>query len=81
MKYKIYLDAIQCDRLCCDFIRSCDLGIEEYGISVIISFCIDQEPTEELIQKIIECHLKSKENKELRSYFTNVKLNRIELLK
>ena len=80
MKYKIYLDAIQCDRFCCNFIRSCDLGIEEYGTPVIISFTIDEEPTKELIDRIIELHLKSKEEKSLKSYFSNIKLNRIELI-
>lgn len=80
MKYKIYLDAIKCDRLCCNFIRSCDLGIEEYGIPVIISFYMEEQPTKEIIDKIIDCHLKSREEKSLRNYFSNVKLNRVEVV-
>lgn len=81
MKYKIYLDAILCDRFCCNFIRSCDLGIDEYGVPVIISFTMDKEPTDEIIQKIIDGHLRSREEKSLREYYINVKLNRIELLR
>lgn len=80
MKYKVYLDAVQCDRACCNFIRACDLGISEYGVPVRISFLIDKEPTQDVIQKIIDVHLKSKEKKDLKTYLVNVKLNRIECI-
>lgn len=80
MKYKVYLNAIKCDRFYCNFIKNCDLGISEFGVPVIISFTMDNEPTKEVIQKIIDCHLKSKEEKSLNSYFSNVTLNRIELI-
>ncbi len=80
MKYKIYLDDILWDRFCRNIFCICYLGIEEYGTPVIISFTIDEEPTKELIDKIIELLLKSKEEKSLKSYFADVKLNRIELM-
>lgn len=80
MKYKIYLDAILCDRNCCKLIKAFDLGIEEYGVPVTISFNLNQEPTKEIIEKIIEKHKESKDNKELKKYFTNIKLNRIETI-
>ena len=81
MKYKIYLDAIQCNRLYSNFIKSCDLGIESVGVPKIISCTIEQEPTKEIIDKIIKCHLKSKDELSLSNYFTSVKLNRIEVIK
>lgn len=79
MKYKIYLNAIQCDRFLSNMIRAFDLGISEYGTPVIISFTIDKEPTKEIVQKIIDCHIKTKEEKSLKTYLSNVSLNRIEL--
>lgn len=80
MKYRIYLNALKCNRIYSNFIKNCDLGIDDIGLPVTISFSIDVEPTPEIIKKIIECHTKSKENKELDFYFANVKLNRIEVI-
>lgn len=79
-RYKVYLDAIKCNRMYSSFIRNCDLGIEEFGVPISISFTIEQEPTKEVIDKIIEVHNSTKEHKELDWYFSNVKLNRIELI-
>jgi len=70
MKYKVYLDAL----------RSCDLGIEEVGIPVIISFTLDKEPTKELLDKIIQKYEETKEIDSLGHYLISVKLNRVELV-
>lgn len=79
-RYKVYLDAIKCNRMYSSFIRNCDLGIDNIGVPISISFTIEQEPTKEVIDKIIEVHNSTKEHKELDWYFSNVKLNRIELI-
>ena len=81
MKYKVYLNAIKCNRKYSSFIRNCDLGISDIGIPVIISFTLNEEPTDKLINKIIECHERIKFNNSLNEYFTQVKLNRIEVIK
>ena len=80
MKYKIYLDAIKCNRWYCNFIKSCGLGIDEYGTPCVISFIMEEQPTEEIINKIIDIHLQTKDNKKLECYFSNVKFKKIEVL-
>lgn len=78
MKYKLYFDCIMCDRLYSGFIRACDLGISAVGTQGTISFTTKTEPTEEYIEKMIKVLESTKEEKGLKSYYTNVKLNRIE---
>lgn len=79
-KYKVYLSAIKCNRFYSNFMRACDLGIDDIGVRVEISFTIEQEPTKEVIDKIIFAHEQAKYNKDLEEYFVNVKLNRIEVI-
>lgn len=79
-KYKIYLSAIKCNRFYSNFMRACDLGINDIGVKVEISFTIEQEPTKEVIDKIIFAHEQAKYNRDLTEYFINVKLNRIEVI-
>ena len=79
-KYKVYLSAIKCNRFYSNFMRACDLGIDDVGVKVEISFTIEQEPTKEVIDKIIFAHEQAKYNRDLTEYFINVKLNRIELI-
>lgn len=79
MKYKVYLDALQCDRFVSRFMRKCDLGIEDVGIPVIISFTLDKEPTKEVLDKIIKKHEETKEIDTFGHYLTSVKLNRVEI--
>lgn len=79
-KYKVYLSAIKCNRFYSNFMRACDLGIDDVGVKVEISFIIEQEPTKEVIDKIIFAHEQAKYNRDLTEYFINVKLNRIELI-
>ena len=81
MDYKIVLNAKMCDRFTSNFMKACDLGIENVGVPVKISITIENEPTEEIIEKIINQHLKTKENKLLDKYFDNISLDRIELVK
>lgn len=80
MKYKVYLNALKCDRSISKFMQACDLGVTDVGVPVTISFTINEEPTQEIIQKLIDLHLKSKDEKSLTEYFTDVKLNRVELI-
>ena len=79
-KYKIYLSAIKCNRFYSNFMRACDLGIDDIGVKVEISFTIEQELTKEVIDKIIFAHEQAKYNRDLTEYFINVKLNRIEVI-
>lgn len=79
-KYKVYLSAIKCNRFYSNFMRACDLGIDDVGVKVEISFIIEQEPTKEVIDKIIFAHEQAKYNRDLTEYFINVKLNRIEVI-
>ena len=81
MKYKLFFDVILCDRFCSNFIRVCNLGISDYGVAGIVSFTTETEPTDEYIEKIIEQLEKTKEEKSLKFYYANVKLNRIEVIK
>ena len=80
MKYKLYFNVIICDRFCSNFIKNCDLGIEEYGVAGTVSFTTQTEPTNEYIERIIKHLEKTKEEKTLEKYFVNVKLNRIEVV-
>ena len=81
MKYKLFFDVIKCDRFCSNFIKTCDLGISDYGVAGIVSFTTEIEPTEKYIEKIIIQLEKTKEEKSLKSYYANIKLNRIEVVK
>ena len=79
-KYKIYLNALQCNRFYCNFIRSCDLGIDYYGVPIEISFTTNKEPTKEFIQKIIELLETSKNEQKLEWFFSDIKLKKVELV-
>lgn len=81
MKYKLYFDVIVCDRLYSDLIRACDLGIEHYGARSMISFTTTTEPTDDYVEKMIKQLEKTKEEKSLKQYYVDVKLNRIEVVK
>ncbi len=81
MNYRLYFDAIKCDKWCCNFIKACDLGIEAYGVPITISFTTSTEPTDEYINKMIQQLQKTKEEKSLKVYYANIKLNRIEVIK
>lgn len=80
MKYKLYFNVIMCDRFCSNFIKGCDLGIEEYGVTGTVSFITETEPTNEYVEKMIKILEKTKEEKTLEKYFVNVKLDRIEIV-
>ena len=60
--------------------RACDLGIEDVGINVDISFVTDKKPTKKNIEKVIKIFEKTKEEKSLEAYFTNVKFVRAEII-
>lgn len=53
-------------------------GISDVGINVEISFITDKEPTKENIEKIEKLLESSKDEKNLQSYYTNVKFVRAE---
>jgi len=80
MMYKYYFKAIQCHKWYSNFMRACDLGIDDAGISVEISFVTDQKPTKENKEKIIKILEKTKEEKSLETCFVNVKFIRCEVL-
>lgn len=80
MEYKYYFNAILCDRFCCNFIRACDLGIDEYGESITITFITDKEPTKENIAKIEKILNSTKEEKILKYYYVNVKFDKAEIV-
>lgn len=80
MAYKVYLEAILCDRWQCDFMKMCDLGITDVGKEVKMSFITEEEPTSEKLQKITELLLSTKDNKELEQYYSNVRINCYEKL-
>lgn len=79
-KYKIYLSALQCNRFYCNFIRSCDLGIDYYGVLVEISFTTSEEPTKEFIQKVVSLLETSKNEQKLEWYFSDIELRKVELV-
>lgn len=78
--YKWHLSAIKCNRFYSDFMRACDLGVEDVGINVDISFVTDKKPTKKNVEKIIKIFEKTKEEKSLEAYFTNVKFVRAEII-
>lgn len=80
MEYKLFFTAIMCDRLCSKFMKMCDLGVEDVGVEVDMSFTTTTEPTKEYINKIILVLESTKYYKELEKYFANVKLDRIEVV-
>lgn len=80
MKYKYYLTAIQCNRLYSNFMRGLDLGIDDVGVNIQISFITDKEPTKENTDKIEKLLESSKEEKSLDSYYRNVKFQKAEIV-
>ena len=80
MEYKLFFTAIMCDRLCSKFMKMCDLGVEDVGVEVVMSFVTSEKPTKEYIDKIIKIHESTKDYKELEKYFANVKFDRIEVV-
>lgn len=77
--YKIYLNAIICNRFYSNFIKKFDLGIDEYGQNVEICLTTDTEPTQKIIDNIIKGLSKSKDEKNLDEYYSNIKFNRVEV--
>lgn len=80
MEYKYYFSAIQGNRFYSNFMRACDLGIEDVGLQIEISFITDKEPTKENIDKIEKLLNSTKEEKSLSSYYRNVKFIRAEVV-
>lgn len=80
MKYRYYLNAIQCNRLYSNFMKSCDLGVEEVGVPVTISFITNKEPIKENIEKIEKLLESSKQEKKLESYYSIVKFIKAEII-
>lgn len=80
MEYKLFFTALMCNRLCSKFMKMCDLGVEDVGVEVVMSFVTPTKPTKEYIDKIIKTLESTKNYKELEKYFVNVKLDRIEVV-
>ena len=80
MKYRYYLSAVQCNRLYCNFIKSCDLGIDSAGVPITISFVTDREPTKEIIEKIERLLNSSEQEESLSCYYKCVKFLRAEVV-
>lgn len=80
MKYKYIFSALQCDKFISHFIRNADLGINDVGIKVVISFLSDKKLTDEEIEKTKKYLESSEQEKELKIYLTSIKLERVELL-
>ena len=80
MKYKIYLNALMYDKQLCKFMKTCGFEEEEVGARIMITFHTEQEPTKEYIQKVINIYSSTKNMEKLNVYFTDVRLDRIELV-
>lgn len=80
MEYKLFFTALMADRICSKFMKMCDLGVEDVGVEVDMSFVTSTKPTKEYIDKIILVLESTKYYEELEKYFANVKLDRIEVL-
>lgn len=80
MKYKYYLTAIQCNRVYSNFMRGLDLGIDDVGVNIQISFITDKEPTKENTEKIEKLLESSRDEKSLSSYYRNVKFQTAEIV-
>lgn len=80
MNYKYYLSAIQCNRAYSSFMRNCDLGIEDVGVNIVISFVTDKEPTKENTLKIENLLNSTKNEKSLKLYYRNVKFLKAEIV-
>ena len=79
-KYRYYFNAILCDRFCCNFIKGCDLGIDNYGIAITISFITDIKPIKRNITKIETILNSTKNEKSLDTYYVNTKFEKVEYL-
>ena len=79
-KYKYCFTALQCDRFYTKFMRACDLNIEDVGIQVKISFISDIEPTQENISKLEKIIEKTQNEKNLETYFRNVKCSSLKII-
>lgn len=79
-EYNYCFSVILCDRWCSNFIKNCDLGIEEYGVSATISFVTNLKPNKQNIKRIIKLLESTKDNKELKQYYSMVKFERAEVI-
>lgn len=78
--YKVYFDAILCDRFTNRLLKKLDLMREgNTGTGIQISMNTEEMPTQEQIQQMIKCMEASKDNIELSQYYACVRLNRIEV--
>lgn len=78
--YKIYFDAILCDRFTNRFLKKFDvMRSGDTGAEVQITMNMEEMPTQEQIQQMIKCMEASKDNIELSQYYACVRLNRIEV--
>lgn len=80
MKYRYYFTALQCNRFYTNFMRTCDLNIEDVGIQVKISFISDIEPTQENISKLEKIIEQTQNEKNLETYFRNVKCSSLKII-
>ena len=80
MTYKYYFNAILCDKFCCNFIRGCDLDIDEYGKAITISFKTNTMPTKKNIDKIEKLLNSTKNEKSLDKYYANAKFEKAEII-
>lgn len=73
IKYKYIYNVIICDRFCSNFMQKCDLGVTDVGVEAKVSFISQIKPTKESIENFKNLIEKSKEEKSLDKYYTNVK--------
>ena len=80
MKYKYFFDVLQCNRFYSDFMRACDLDMNDVGIEGTVSFISDAEPTKETIKKIETLLDSTKDEKSLEYYYRNTTFIRVEVI-
>lgn len=81
MKYRYHLLATQHNRDNSEFVKNCEVHIEDIGINVKISFITDKEPMKSNIDKIIQVFENTRNNENLSTYYTAVELLKVEKVK
>ena len=79
MKYRLYFDAILCDRFMSNFMSACGC-CDGVGIGQRLSFDTTTYPTKEYIEKMTKVLESTKEEKSLEKYYTCVKHVRTEVI-
>lgn len=79
MKFRLYFDVVLCSKFTSNLMRVCQLP-QDIGVNMEVTMDTEENPTKEYIDKIVKVLESTKEQKELKHYYTGVKHIKTEVL-